>query len=300
MQEDGRFGLNGYFYVKGVVCRGQSEDESLSMRTFRCLCLSVRFFQQFFATIVQMGIEETMRREWNARAKQNAYHWVVSGREAWDADAYYEEGRKDIRRLVLPFLAEHNLSSEHIRRLMVLDIGCGTGRLCRALGEVCAKVTGVDIAPEMVERARRENAHIAGLQFLLVSGEDIAPIQSDSIDFCFSYLVFQHIPLKRAIRRYFEEILRVLKSGGIAKIQVRGTPGNPPGKVLWFRGFGSFYVAITLWRGWVPLLWVRSYDSVYGACYSATELQKLLEKLGFRSVRVFHETERYLWAEIKK
>jgi len=258
------------------------------------------FFAQHFATIPEMSIADTMRQDWNARAKKNAYHWVVSERETWDKDAYYEEGRKDIRRLVLPFFAQNGLSPEEIRRLSVLDIGCGTGRLCRALREQCGEVTGVDIAPEMVERAQKENADIQGVRFLLVSGEDISSVRSDSVDFCFSYLVFQHIPLKRVIRRYFEEVRRTLKVGGSAKIQVRGTPGNPPGKVLWFHGFGSFYIALTLWRGWLPLPWIRPYDSVYGACYTMPELQKLLQELSFRSIRVYHETDRYLWAEMRK
>jgi len=259
-----------------------------------------RFFSLRSATIVAMGLADTMRREWDARAKQNAYHWVVSEREVWDKDAYYEEGRKDIRRLVLPFFAENGFSAENIRQLSVLDIGCGTGRLCRALKEQCGEVTGVDIAPEMVERARQENADVQGVRFLLVSGEDISPVQSNSVDFCFSYLVFQHIPHKRVIRRYFEEIRRILRAGGIAKIQVRGTPGNPPGRVLWFHGFTSFYIALTLWRGWIPLPWIKLYNSVYGACYTKSELLSLLQKLGFHSVWCYHETSRYLWAEMKK
>ncbi len=248
----------------------------------------------------RMTVADTMRREWNDRAKENAYHWVVSEKQTWDQDAYYEQGRTDIARLVVPFLQSKGLSADKIRELSVLDIGCGTGRLCRALKEVCGPVTGVDISPEMIERATKENADIPGMRFVLTSGEDLSVISDASIDFCFSFIVFQHIPDKRVIRRYFEEVKRILKPGGLAKIQVRGTPGNPPGKVIWFKGFQSSYIAIALWRGWLPIPWMKPYNTVHGACYTAGELQVLLQEIGFAQVRTYHETDRYLWAEMAK
>jgi len=36
----------------------------------------------------------------------------------------------------------------------VLELGCGTGRLCRPLAATGAEVTGVDLNPEMIRRAR--------------------------------------------------------------------------------------------------------------------------------------------------
>ena len=41
---------------------------------------------------------------------------------------------------------------------------------------------------------------------------------------CFSFIVFQHMPNKKVVGKNFEEIKRVLKNNGIAKIQVRGLP----------------------------------------------------------------------------
>lgn len=40
-----------------------------------------------------------------------------------------------------------------------LDLGCGTGLMGRALREVCDCLIGVDLAPAMIERARRTSAY---------------------------------------------------------------------------------------------------------------------------------------------
>ncbi|MDD5025971.1 MAG: class I SAM-dependent methyltransferase [Candidatus Peribacteraceae bacterium] len=246
-----------------------------------------------------MTVSERMRRQWNERARENAYYWVVSGQEQWTKEEYYREGEKDVARLVVPYLKSCGLFPEHTKTLSALDIGCGTGRLVRALADIFGSVTGIDISEEMIHRAKEENRSIMNAHFLLASGTGLLPVHDHSIDFCFSYMVFQHIPSKEVIRKYFCELLRVLKSGGLAKIQVRGAPGNPPGRVVWFKGFASFYLALTLWRGWLPLPWLRPYDTVYGACFTDAELKSTLMEVGFRQVETFRENDRYLWAKMR-
>ena len=52
----------------------------------------------------------------------------------------------------------------------------------------------------------------------------MAGFQTGSIDFCYSYAVFQHIPDKAVIRNYLREVCRVLKPGGVFKGQLSGLP----------------------------------------------------------------------------
>ena len=52
----------------------------------------------------------------------------------------------------------------------VLDIGCGEGWLSRALAERGASVTGVDVVPELIEKARAAG----GADFRVMSYEEIA------------------------------------------------------------------------------------------------------------------------------
>lgn len=241
-----------------------------------------------------------MRKDWDNRAQDNALFWVMSKKDAWNKEEYYESGREDIEKYVLPYFAKHGITREIYGRYTVLDIGCGTGRLVRALAAQCGRVMGIDISEEMIRRAKEDNAHLTNVEWVVGDGKGLQPCADGSVDFCFSFIVLQHIPSKRVITSYFREIYRVLKPGGRAKFQLRGTPGNPPGKVLWYRGFGTFYVAFTLWRNILPLPWLRRYGTVYGACFTKREVQKALEAVGFTEVSTYHETDRYLWAEVCK
>lgn len=240
---------------------------------------------------------ETMLDEWNKRAEENAYYWVRTDREQWDKQEYYAEGERDVSRYVLPFLASNGVDP---KTLHALDIGCGTGRLTRALANVFRDVIGVDVSEKMVATAKRDNADVPNADFRVTSGIALDGIPDASIDFCFSFITFQHIPRKSIVIRYFAEILRALKTGGVAKIQVRGAPGKAGGNVVRFLGFDRFYVALVLWNGWLPLPWIRRYDTLFGACFRRTELERTLMQLGFGNVRVFHENAKYLWAEVRK
>ena len=58
----------------------------------------------------------------------------------------------------------------------VLDIGCGPGRLAVPMARKAARVTALDVAPEMLEKCQ-ENARLAGvgnLQTLLLNWDDAA------------------------------------------------------------------------------------------------------------------------------
>ncbi|WP_407562917.1 class I SAM-dependent methyltransferase [Streptomyces sp. 184] len=61
----------------------------------------------------------------------------------------------------------------------VLDAGCGTGSLTCLLAAAGHRVTGVDLAPRMIERARAKAAD-AGLRARLLVGDASAPPTGDA------------------------------------------------------------------------------------------------------------------------
>ncbi len=97
----------------------------------------------------------------------------------------------------------------------VLDLGSGAGLdailAARQVGPG-GRVIGVDMTPEMLERARR-NARDAGLsQIEFVEGRlERLPLQDSSMDAVTSNCVINLVPDKRQV---FREIARVLRPGG--------------------------------------------------------------------------------------
>ena len=92
---------------------------------------------------------------------------------------------------------------------VVLDIGCGTGRLLRAARTrwPSAQLIGVDPAPKMVEVASRLAPDIT---FRVGSGEDL-PLPDASVDLALSTTSFHHWNDQVAGVR---EVRRVLRPGG--------------------------------------------------------------------------------------
>ena len=93
----------------------------------------------------------------------------------------------------------------------VLDVGCGTGVVAITAARRGARVTGLDLTPELLERAR-ENERIAGLDVEWHQGDaEQLPFQDREFDVVLSQ--FGHIFAPRP-EVAVSEMLRVLKPGG--------------------------------------------------------------------------------------
>ena len=93
----------------------------------------------------------------------------------------------------------------------VLDVGCGTGVVAITAALRGAKVSGLDLTPKLLERAR-ENATIAGVDIEFIEGDaEALPFPDASFDVVLSQFGHMFAP-RPAVA--VKEMLRVLKSGG--------------------------------------------------------------------------------------
>lgn len=166
-------------------------------------------------------ILEKMRLEWDERAKENARHYVATAQKEWTDEAYFDSGRLCVFHEILTDLG-NVCQRKSAKEMTVLEIGCGSGRMTRALSEVFGQVYAVDISGEMVRQAKvalhdRPNVHI-----FQNSGEDLKVVGDIQVDFAFTYIVFQHIPSRDVIYSYVREVARLLKPGCLFKFQVQG------------------------------------------------------------------------------
>lgn len=106
----------------------------------------------------------------------------------------------------------------------ILDIGCGTGRGITFVRDYTEKAGfeyyAIDYSRACIDYAKAQYGRY-GVMFRQHNGEDV-PFESSKFDFIISSHVLEHIP-KGGEKKYFSEISRLLKKGGVAVV---GTPNR--------------------------------------------------------------------------
>lgn len=166
-----------------------------------------------------MADAEHMRDFWDARAREDANFFVDNRLQygGGDEDWFWAQGERDLK-LMFELLEIEPAPDE-----TVLDIGCGVGRLLKALTPRVRATVGIDVSSEMVARARQ---NLAGLPVTLHHGDgtSLQPVPDASVDGVVSLVVFQHIPDPAITLGYIRDVGRVLRPGGWAALHVSGDP----------------------------------------------------------------------------
>ena len=96
------------------------------------------------------------------------------------------------------------------KEVSVIEIGCGIGRITEFIAKDFKKVIGIDISGEMISKCKKRLKHQKNIAYYETDGKTL-PSSDNSIDFVFSFIVFQHMPDKKVIRKNFMEVNRILK-----------------------------------------------------------------------------------------
>lgn len=165
---------------------------------------------------------EKMRRDWDERARENARFYVNTERTDWTDEQFFASGEQTVREEILTDMT-NICQGKDPSQMRVLEIGCGAGRITRALGRLFGEVHAVDVSGEMVALARQALSALPHAHAHQNNGMDLSVIPSDKpFDFAFSTIVFQHIPSREVIETYVREVCRLLRPGGLFKFQVQG------------------------------------------------------------------------------
>ena len=91
---------------------------------------------------------------------------------------------------------------------VVLDLACGTGRVGAWLRKRCsAAIDGIDITPEMLERARNKGVY----RSLCIADVSNTGLPAGTYDLCIQSLADEHLP---DLAPLYREVARVTKRGG--------------------------------------------------------------------------------------
>jgi ubiquinone/menaquinone biosynthesis C-methylase UbiE len=96
---------------------------------------------------------------------------------------------------------------------VVLEIGCGVGRVGKHLARHCHRWIGADVSPNMLRYAAERLRHLPNVEFVEIPGNDLRPIADESVDVVYSTVVFMHLDTWDRYA-YVKEARRVLRPGG--------------------------------------------------------------------------------------
>jgi len=186
--------------------------------------------------------------DWERFGAEDPYYSVLNT-EAYRRGRLDADGMAEIfgsgEREVANFLSEAERRAGPIGRESALEFGCGVGRLLAPLDKSFERATGVDVSPSMLAEAA---THCPG-STLLLSDDDLSLI-SDEFDFILSYLVFQHIPVRRG-EKIIRGLLARLRPGGVAALHITTERSTPAWR----------HLVHVLRRGFLPLHWLGNIAS---------------------------------------
>jgi len=163
-----------------------------------------------------------MEDDWDQRARENARFYVATGQQDWTDAEFFLSGWATVEEEILSDMT-NICQGRDPRRMKMIEIGCGMGRVTGALAEVFGEVHAVDVSSEMIDRARRALAGRSNVYLYKNNGMDLSVLPEIQFDFAFSSIVFQHIPSLEIIESYVREVHRLLRPGALFKFQVQGS-----------------------------------------------------------------------------
>jgi SAM-dependent methyltransferase len=166
---------------------------------------------------------DKMRRDWDERARENARFYVNTERTDWTDDDFFASGERTLAEEVLTDMT-NICQGKDPKQVRVLEIGCGAGRVTRALARLFGEVHAVDVSGEMVAQATEALRSRPNATVYQNNGMDLSIVPVKDFDFAFSTIVFQHIPSREVIVNYVREVGRLLRPGALFKFQVQGDP----------------------------------------------------------------------------
>jgi SAM-dependent methyltransferase len=210
-----------------------------------------------------------MQRDWNERAREDAHFYVAFGRRDQDPAEFFETAKEVV------FSLERELrrlpASANRRAWRALEIGCGPGRLIRPMSKHFGEIHGIDVSDEMIRRAASNLRDIPHAHVRHTSGADLAPFADESFHFVYSYAVFQHIPSRDVVMSYLREARRVLRVGGLLRVQINGLDQD-----------------------------AKQYDTWSGVRISAGEVRCFARENDMQLLALEGARTQYMWASMRK
>jgi SAM-dependent methyltransferase len=155
-------------------------------------------------------------KAWEKLGKRDPYFGVLAddkfstGKIIENRDEFFHTGQQSVAHTLHRYEAHFGA----LPRRSALDHGCGVGRLTLPLAREFEKVVALDVSPSMISEAKAnaDRFSVTNADFSLA--DDKLSNAVGQSDFVNSYMVLQHIPVRRGLQIVSRLIDRVAPGGG--------------------------------------------------------------------------------------
>ncbi len=155
---------------------------------------------------------------------------------------------------------------------VVMDLGCGIGRVAKHVAPRVGRLIAADSSPQMLSFAHERMPDADNVDFVTVEGTSI-PVADDAVDFTYSLVTLQHLEREAAFL-LLRELRRVMRPGATAYLTFANLAA-PEYLTAFVRYAENGDVA----------------DPRRARFYTEEELRIMLETSGFEGVEISRDTE---------
>lgn len=168
---------------------------------------------------------------------ERLFDWSVQQSEEASVALYSLGNPQLLERATREIIAQLELWNIISQKRVVLDIGCGIGRVAAELAPRVQEVHGIDVSSRMIEAALRRCAPLSNVRLTKGSGRDLREFSDSSFDAAIAVDTFPYIHQSGAdlVAAFFRESARVLRAGGdlvILNFSYRGDDAADAEEVL--------------------------------------------------------------------
>ena len=147
---------------------------------------------------------------------ERLFDWSVQQSEEASVALYSLGNAQLLERATREVVAQLELWNVISQKRIVLDIGCGIGRIASELAPRVKEVHGVDVSERMIDAALRRCASLGNVRLLKGSGRDLREFADASFDAAIAVDTFPYLYQsgQELVAKYFAEARRVLRAGG--------------------------------------------------------------------------------------
>jgi len=219
-----------------------------------------------------LNTQEWMKRDWNARA-ETCSKFFIRAVKGQTEEEFWESGKIEPHHILGVDTPRYELifKNKDVKEMKVLEIGCGIGRILIPISKIFGEAIGVDVSKKMISIANEYVKEIPNCQVFENNGKDLSMFPDNYFDFCFSFIVFQHIPEKEIVVNYIRDVSRILKKECLFRFQVHGDSKKNP-------------VDGTTW---------------HGVHFTSNEMHKIADENNFEIIEEDGMNDQYYWLTFK-